>query len=49
MDELDSIDTYIGNPEYDSWVDFDYHDNTGEQSELFDDSNMEKYIIKLND
>lgn len=49
MDELENLDSYNGNPEHDSWVDYDYHENTGELSDLFDDSNMDDFINNLND
>lgn len=35
MDEYDDLDTYNGDPIHDSWVDFDYDQNTGELSDLF--------------
>lgn len=34
MDELNDLDAYNGSPEHDSWVDFDYHENTGELSDF---------------
>lgn len=49
MNELEALDTYNGNPEHYSWVDFDYHENTGELSDLFDDTITDDYINNLND
>lgn len=49
MNELENIDNYNGNPEHDSWVDFDYHENTGELSNLFDNEVVDEYITILND
>lgn len=48
MDELDGLDVYNGNTEHDMWVDFTYHENTGELPELFDGS-LDDYIDNLND
>lgn len=48
MDNLEEIDAYNGNTEHDMWVDFTYHENTGELPELFDDS-LDDYIDNLND
>lgn len=31
MDEYDDLDAYIGDPVHDGWVDFDFHENTGER------------------
>ena len=44
MDEYDDLDTYKGNPVHDGWVDFDYNENTGELSDIFDESNLDQYI-----
>ncbi len=30
MDEFEDLDAYNGDTEYDMWVDFTYHENTGE-------------------
>ncbi len=49
MNELENLDIYNGTHEYDSWVDFDYHENAGELSDLFDDTSMDEYINNLND
>lgn len=44
MEELDDLDAYNGSLEHDSWVDFDYNENTGELSDLFDDEAVDEYI-----
>ena len=36
MDE-ENYNEYDGNQEHDCWVDFTYHENTGELKELFDE------------
>jgi len=45
----DDLDAYNGNTEHNSWVDFEYHESTGELSVLFDDTNIDGYINNLND
>lgn len=37
MDELGDLATYNGNQEHDMWVDFTYHEYTGELDDLFDE------------
>ena len=49
MDEYDNLDTYNGNPVHDGWVNFDYNENTGELSDLFDESDLDQYIDILKD
>lgn len=49
MTDYDDLDTYNGDTEHDMWVDFDYHENTGELSGLFEDSDLDEYIENLND
>lgn len=49
MSEYDDLDTYNGDPVHDSWVDFDYNENTGELSYIFDDTNLDQFIDNLND
>ena len=49
MDEYDDLNTYNGDPVHDSWVDYDYHENAGELSDLFDESDLDQYIDNLND
>ena len=36
MNEYEDFDAYNGDPEHDGWVDFDYNENTGELSDLFE-------------
>ena len=49
MDDYDDLDSYNGDPLHDGWVDFDYNENTGELSDLFDDTDLDKYIDNLDD
>lgn len=51
MDEYDDLDSYNGDPLHDGWVDFDYNENTGELSDLFDetDLDLDQYIDNLDD
>ena len=49
MNDINDLDTYNGDPVHDSWVDFDYNENTGELSGLFEDSDLEDFIDNLND
>lgn len=49
MDELEDLNAYNGDTEHDMWVDFTYHENTGELSDLFDDEALDDYIDNLND
>ena len=49
MDDYDDLNTYNGDPAHDGWVDFDYHENTGELSDLFDESDLDQYIDNLKD
>ena len=48
MDELE-IDNYGDNAIDDMMVDYDYHINTGELPELFDESSVDDFIDNLND
>ena len=43
--DIDDLDTSV----HDGWVDFDYNENTGELSGLFEDSDPDEYINNLND
>lgn len=36
------------NTKHDTWVDFNYHENTGEFSHLFDDEAVNDFINNLN-
>lgn len=38
MNNYDDLGTYNGDAEHDMWVDYDYHANTGELDDRFDDS-----------
>lgn len=38
MNGYDDLDTYNGYAEHDMWADYDYHANTGELDDRFDDS-----------
>lgn len=49
MDEYEELDAYNGDTEHDMWVDFDYNENTGELSGLFEDPDIDSYINNLND
>lgn len=49
MGDYEDLDAYNGDTEHDMWVDFDYNENTGELSGIFDDSDMDSYINNLND
>ena len=49
MEAYDDLDFYNGDPEHDGWVDFDYNENTGELSDLFDETDLNQYIDNLND
>lgn len=45
---MDDLDTYNGYPVHDGWVDFDYSENTGELSGLFDAPDIDQFIDNLN-
>ena len=49
MTEFDDLDTYNASPVHDGWVDFDYNENTGELSGLFEDTDLDEFIDNLND
>ena len=49
MNEYNDLDTLNGDPVHDGWVDFDYHENTGEVSDLFEESDLDQYIDNLKD
>ena len=40
MDENNDLDSYNGDPVHDGWIDFDYIENTGELSDLFDETDL---------
>ena len=43
------LDSYDGDAVHDGWVDFDYSENAGELSDLFDEFDLDQYIDNLND
>ena len=49
MEDYDELDTYNTDTEHNMWVDFDCYENTGELSEIFNDSDLDNYIENLND
>ena len=49
MDDYNDLDSYNGDPLHDGWVDFDYNENTGELSDLFDETDLDQYIDNLDD
>ena len=49
LSEYDNLDSSTGDPVYDGWVDFDSNENTGELSELFDETDLDQSIDDLND
>ncbi len=42
MDEFDDYSAYNGDATHDMMVDYDYHQNTGELSECFDDEDSDE-------
>lgn len=48
MDKLE-LDEYGENLVGDMMTDYDYHINTGELPELFDEASVDDYIANLND
>ena len=49
MEEYEDLDAYNGDTEHDMWVDFDYNENTGGLSVIFDDTDLDQFIDNLND
>ena len=49
MTDYDDLDTYNGDPVHDMEVDYDFHINTGELSDIFDDTDLDQFIDNLND
>lgn len=49
MNEYENLDAYNGDTAHDMNVDFDCYMNTGEDAELFDETNIDDFIDKLND
>ena len=35
--DYDDLDAYNGDTEHDMWVNYDYHENTGELADIFDE------------
>lgn len=48
MEDYDDFE-YGANPEKDMWIDYDYHVNTGELKELFDDESIDDFVDNLDD
>ncbi len=46
---MDDLETYNADPVHDGQVDFDYNENTGELSDLFEETDIAQYIDNLND
>ena len=40
----DDFRTYNGDTEHDMWVDFTYHEDTGELSDIFDEPDIDQFI-----
>ncbi len=49
MEEYEDLGTYNDDPVHDGWVDFDYNENTGELSGLFEDTEIDQYNNNLHD
>lgn len=49
MDEYEDFDAYNRDIEHDMWGDFDYNENTGELSGIFDDTDLDQFIDNLDD
>lgn len=49
MKSIDEYDDNNRDTEHDMWVDFDYHENTGELSDIFDEVDMDEYVNNLDD
>ena len=45
----EDLETYNGDAEHDMWVDYDYHENTDELSEWFDDDDESTSDVVYND
>ena len=43
MDEYEDLDVHNGDAEHDMWVDFDYNENSGELSDIFEDADSDNY------
>ena len=49
MADYEDLDSYNGDPVHDCWIDFDYNENTGELSGLFEETDIDQFIDNLND
>lgn len=49
MDEYEDLDSYNSAPVHNRWGNFDYNENTGELSELFEETDLVQFIDNLND
>lgn len=47
MTDYNELDTYTGDTEHDSWVDFDNFENTGNPG-VFDETDIDSFIDNLN-
>ena len=45
----DDFRTYNGDTEHDMWVDFTYHEDTGELSNIFDEPDIDQFIDDFDD
>lgn len=45
----DDFRTYNGDTEHDMWVDFTYHEDTGELSDIFDEPDIDQFIDDFDD
>lgn len=46
---IDDFRTYNGDTEHDMWVDFTYHEDTGELSDIFDEPDIDQFIDDFDD
>lgn len=49
MDEYEDLGSYNDNSIHNMEVDYDYHINTGELPEYFEDTDLDTFIDNLND
>lgn len=47
--DIEDLDVYNGDTEHDMWVDFDYHQNTGELSDDFTAEDLYEHYDDLDD
>lgn len=45
----DDFRTYNGDTEHGMWVDFTYHEDTGELSDIFDEPDIDQFIDDFDD